>query len=99
MTGLQKLLPMEEMRAVGWLKPDDTPLDIFKTPAQGAATGVWATTALALKGHDGLYLEDCRQGLPADPTNPWRGSRRKSLMRMLAEDLWAASEALVTSIG
>ena len=30
MTGLQKSLPLEEIRALGWLKPDATPLDIFK---------------------------------------------------------------------
>ena len=69
MTGLQKFLPLEEMRALGWLKADDAPLDIFKSPAQGASTSVWAATAPALKGHGGLYLEDCQQGLPALPTN------------------------------
>ena len=30
MTGLQKHLVLEEMRALGWLKADDTPLDMFK---------------------------------------------------------------------
>jgi NAD(P)-dependent dehydrogenase (short-subunit alcohol dehydrogenase family) len=69
MTGLQKFLPIEEKRALGWLKADDTPLDIFKTPEQGAATSVWAATAPELQGHGGLYLEDCRQGLPAEPAN------------------------------
>jgi NAD(P)-dependent dehydrogenase (short-subunit alcohol dehydrogenase family) len=67
MTGLQKFLPIEEMRAMGWLKADDTPLDIFKTPPQGASTSVWAATAPQLKGHGGLYLEDCKQGLPTIP--------------------------------
>ena len=69
MTGLQKFLPPEEMRALSWLKADDTPLDIFKSPAQGASTSVWAATALALKGKDGMYLEDCRQGVLAEPSN------------------------------
>ncbi len=31
MTGLQKFLPLEEMRALGWLKPDDTAAGIWKT--------------------------------------------------------------------
>ena len=30
MTGLQKHLDPEEMRALGWLKADDTPLDMFR---------------------------------------------------------------------
>jgi NAD(P)-dependent dehydrogenase (short-subunit alcohol dehydrogenase family) len=69
MTGLQKFLPIEEQRALGWLKEDDTPLDLFKTPEQGAATSVWAATAPEIEGHGGLYLEDCAQGVPQPPTN------------------------------
>ena len=64
MTGLQKFLPKEEMAAMGWLKPDGTPLDLFKTPAQGAATSVWAATAPEMAGCGGLYLEDCGIGVP-----------------------------------
>ncbi len=96
MTGLQKFLPLEEMRALGWLKADDTPLDIFKNPAQGASTSVWAATAPALKGHGGLYLEDCNQGLPAEPTNRVSGYSPHIMDADAALKLWAVSEALLT---
>ena len=97
MTGLQKFLPLEEMRALGWLKADDTPLDIFKTPAQGAATSVWAATAPALKGHGGMYLEDCRQGLPADPSNRASGYSPHIMDEAAALRLWQVSETLLAN--
>jgi NAD(P)-dependent dehydrogenase (short-subunit alcohol dehydrogenase family) len=95
MTGLQKFLPLEEMRALGWLKADDTPLDIFKTPQQGAATSVWAATAPELNGRGGLYLEDCRQGLPAEPTNRVSGHSPHIMDVDSAQRLWGVSEALL----
>ncbi len=95
MTGLQKFLPEEEMRALGWLKADGTPLDIFKSPEQGASTSVWAATAPALKGHGGLYLEDCKQGLPADPSNRASGFSPHIADPAQAERLWQVSEALL----
>ena len=97
MTGLQKFLPMEEMRALGWLKADDTPLDIFKSTEQGAATSVWAATAAALKGHGGLYLEDCNQGLPAEPTNRVSGFSAHIADQAGALRLWEVSEHMLVS--
>lgn len=96
MTGLQKFLPLEEMRALGWLKPDDTPLDIFKTPSQGASTSLWAATAPELQGHGGHYLEDCNPGVPAEPTNRVSGYSPHIMDTQAAERLWALSEALVS---
>lgn len=95
MTGLQKFLPLEEMRAMGWLKADDTPLDIFKNPEQGASTSVWAATAPALKGHGGLYLEDCRQGVLAEPGNRISGYAPHVADEATANKLWDVSQALV----
>ena len=95
MTGLQKFLPLEEMRALGWLKADDTPLDIFKSTEQGAATSVWAATAPALKGLGGLYLEDCNQGLPAEPTNRVSGFSAHIADPAAALRLWEVSEQLL----
>ncbi len=95
MTGLQKFLPMEEMRALGWLKADDTPLDIFKSPAQGASTSVWPATASALKGLGGRYLEDCQQGVPAEPTNRVSGYSPHIMDAGAAQRLWGVSEALL----
>ncbi len=97
MTGLQKFLPLEEMRAMGWLKADDTPLDIFKTPAQGASTSVWAATGLELRGHGGLYLEDCRQALPAVPGNRASGYAPHIADPDAANRLWAVSEQMLAA--
>ena len=95
MTGLQKFLPTQEMRALGWLKADDTPLDIFKSPAQGASTSVWAATSSLLKGHGGLYLEDCRQGVPAAPGDRVSGFAPHIADAAAAQRLWDVSEALL----
>ena len=95
MTGLQKYLPHEEMAALGWLKPDGQPLDIFKSPAQGAATSVWAATAPALAGRGGLYLEDCGIGLPQPASNRVSGFSAHVADPEGAQRLWAVSEALL----
>jgi NAD(P)-dependent dehydrogenase (short-subunit alcohol dehydrogenase family) len=95
MTGLQKYLPIDEMRALGWLKADDTPLDIFKTPEQGAATSVWAATAPQLQGHGGLYLEDCNQGVPAEASNRVSGYSAHIMDPDAAQRLWSVSTAMV----
>lgn len=98
MTGLQKFLPREEMQALGWFKEDGTVLDIFKNPAQGAATSVWAATAPALKGHGGLYLEDCHQGVPAEPTNRVSGFSPHIADAAQALKLWDVSEKLLAQV-
>ena len=95
MTGLQKFLPTEEMRALGWLKADDTPLDIFKTPQQGAPTSIWAATALRLLGNSGLYLEDCQQSVLVEPGNRVSGYSAHIADAVAAERLWAMSETMV----
>ncbi len=95
MTGLQKFLPIEEQRALGWLKSDGTPLDLFKSPAQGASTSVWAATAPALKGRGGLYLEDCQQGHPAEPSNRVSGFSAHIANPSNALRLWDVSKAMV----
>ncbi len=42
----------------------------FKTPAQGAATGLWAATSPLLDGRGGLYLEDCDIARVSAPDTP-----------------------------
>ncbi len=91
MTGLQKYLPQEEMAALGWLKPDGQPLDIFKSPAQGAATSVWAATAPELAGRGGLYLEDCGIGLPQPASNRVSGFSPHVADPAGAQRLWTVS--------
>ncbi len=96
MTGLQKFLPVEEMKARGWLNPDGSVLDRFKTTEQGASTSVWAATALELKGHGGLYLEDCRQGVPSAPDDRASGYFPHIMDREAARRLWMVSDNLVS---
>ncbi len=98
MTGLQKHLPLEEMRALGWLKADDTPLDVFKTPPQGASTSVWAATAPELTGHGGLYLEDCRQSAPAEPSQRASGYSPHIVDTEAANRLWAVSDEMLATV-
>ena len=97
MTGLQKHLAHDEMAALGWFKPDGTPLDLFKTPAQGAATSVWAATSPTLAGRGGLYLEDCGIGQPAPPSNRVNGFSPHVADPDGALRLWAVSRALLVS--
>jgi NAD(P)-dependent dehydrogenase (short-subunit alcohol dehydrogenase family) len=40
----------------------------WKSPAQGAATSVWAAVARELEGRGGRYLDDCQIAQPADPS-------------------------------
>ena len=67
-------------------------------PAQGAATSVWAATAPALEGQGGLYLEDCQQGLPAEPGNRTSGHAPHIMDKAVAEQLWRVSEVLLASV-
>ena len=83
------------MRALGWLKPDDTPLDIFKTPPQGASTSVWAATAAELHGLGGMYLEDCAQGVPAVPGQRVGGYAPHIMDGEAAQRLWKVSEDML----
>ncbi|MGC0419009.1 oxidoreductase [Embleya sp. AB8] len=65
LTPLQRHIPREEQVAQGWLTADGRPAPGFKTPAQGAATTVWAATAPVLDAHGGAYLQDCDIAEPA----------------------------------
>ncbi|MEN9539281.1 MAG: hypothetical protein RLZZ126_1516 [Pseudomonadota bacterium] len=95
MTGLQKHLQVDEMRAMGWLKPDDTPLDVFKNTQQGAATSVWAATAPGLRGDGGHYLEDCHIGQPAEPGNRSSGYSPHIADVAAALRLWDVSAGML----
>ena len=78
MTDLQRFMPEEEKRAMGWIDENGKLNERFKTPSQGAATSVWCATNAALDGMGGVYCEDCdiAQALPADDKSftgvrPW----------------------------
>ncbi|GIK02036.1 hypothetical protein Aspvir_006079 [Aspergillus viridinutans] len=64
MTGLLQYFSDEEVKGLG----DDPYLaKAFKSPAQGAATTVWAATAKVFEGQGGKYLEDCQIAKPQPP--------------------------------
>jgi NAD(P)-dependent dehydrogenase (short-subunit alcohol dehydrogenase family) len=91
MTPLQRYLPIEEQRALGWLDENDQPREGFKTTEQGAATSVWAAVGDELDGVGGLYLEDCAQAVPWSKEAPWVGVMPHALDPEAAERLWALS--------
>lgn len=91
MTPLQRHLPIEEQRALGWLDENDQPREGFKTTEQGAATSVWAAVGDELEGIGGLYLEDCAQAVPWSKEAPWVGVMPHALDPEAAERLWALS--------
>lgn len=95
MTGLQKFLPAEEVRAMGWVGDDGTVNELFKTVEQGAATTVWAAVGDELTGRTGLYLENCQQAEPWQATMPMMGVKNYALDPTNADLLWALSSELI----
>ncbi|CAH0223656.1 Fatty acyl-CoA reductase [Arthrobacter sp. Bi26] len=94
MTELQRHLPREEMIAAGWMDEHGTLDPRFKTPAQGAATSVWAATAPALEGMGGVYCEDCdiaEATVPGSPEARIRGVDAHAVDREAAARLWQVS--------
>jgi NAD(P)-dependent dehydrogenase (short-subunit alcohol dehydrogenase family) len=91
MTPLQRHLPLEEQKALGWIDDEGKVRDGFKTPAQGASTSVWAAVGDELEGVGGLYLEDLAQAVPWSKDHPWAGVMPHALDPEAAERLWALS--------
>ncbi|WKU42975.1 SDR family NAD(P)-dependent oxidoreductase [Streptomyces sp. VNUA116] len=59
-TGLQREMTLHEQMERGWVDAHGNVIGAgFKTPSQGAATGLWAATSPLLHDRGGLYLEDC----------------------------------------
>lgn len=90
-TPLQRHLPIEEQKALGWIDDEGKPRAGFKTPQQGASTSVWAAVGDELEGVGGLYLEDLAQAMPWTRDNPWAGVMPHALDPEAAERLWALS--------
>ncbi|MGZ4662299.1 MAG: SDR family NAD(P)-dependent oxidoreductase [Arthrobacter sp.] len=94
MTELQRHLPREEMVAAGWMDAEGNVRAGFKTPAQGAATSVWAATSPALEGKGGVYCEDCDIAEPTDKDSPlarYSGVDDHAVDQADAARLWALS--------
>ncbi|WP_321782251.1 SDR family NAD(P)-dependent oxidoreductase [Burkholderia pyrrocinia] len=93
-TPLQRHLTREEMMAQGWVDEHGVPIDpTFKTPAQGAATQVWAATSPRLAGIGGVYCEDCDVAA-VTRGNEEAGVRPHAIDPEDAERLWRWSAAL-----
>jgi len=91
MTPLQRHLPIEEQKAMGWIDDDGKVRDGFKTPQQGASTSVWAAVGAELDDAGGLYLEDLAEAVPWSPERPWSGVMPHALDPEAADRLWALS--------
>lgn len=97
MTELQRHLPREEMIASGWMDEQGNVDARFKSPAQGAATSVWAATSPALEGMGGVYCEDCDIAEPTVSGSPEariRGVDAHAVDQDDAARLWALSAGL-----
>ncbi|NQE65077.1 SDR family NAD(P)-dependent oxidoreductase [Caulobacter sp. RHG1] len=88
MTPLQRHLPIEEQKALGWIDDDGNVRDGFKTTEQGASTSVWAAVGNELEGVGGLYLEDCNQAVPWTKEHSWVGVMPHALDPEAADRLW-----------
>ncbi|WP_405759310.1 SDR family NAD(P)-dependent oxidoreductase [Streptomyces sp. NBC_01420] len=70
-TGLQRELTHREQVDLGWVDEQGAVIgEGFKSPSQGAATGLWAATSPLLAGRGGLYLEDCEVARVTDEAEP-----------------------------
>lgn len=95
MTDLQRYMPEEEKRAMGWIDADGNVDPRFKTPSQGAATSVWCATNAQLEGKGGVYCEDCDIAVAvAADDKGFTGVRPWAIDPVLADRLWALSERM-----
>ncbi|MFJ4953170.1 oxidoreductase [Streptomyces sp. NPDC088760] len=93
-TGLQREMTLHEQIERGWVDEDGRVVGAgFKTPSQGAATGLWAATSPLLDGRGGLYLEDCDVARISEPGRPMDdgGVRAYAVDPGAAARLWELS--------
>lgn len=94
MTDLQRHMPREELLERGWIDEDGNPNPLFKTPAEGASTGLWAATAPELESRGGVYCEDCsvKGVVPPDHGDARTGGVKEWAIDVpSAERLWELS--------
>lgn len=96
LTDLQRHMPREELIARHWMDEEGTPNPLFKTPQEGAATGLWAATAPELLDRGGVYCEDCsiKGVVPPDHADLTTGGVKEWAIDVdAAERLFAVSVA------
>jgi NAD(P)-dependent dehydrogenase (short-subunit alcohol dehydrogenase family) len=95
LTPLQRHLTQDEMRERGWIDEQGRPVGAgFKSPAQGAATQVWAATSPRLAGLGGVYCEDCDIAAVNDDPAATSGVRPHAIDPDQARRLWDLSARL-----
>ncbi len=95
MTDLQRFMPEQEKRAMGWIDEHGNVNERFKTPSQGAATSVWCATNAQLDGKGGVYCEDCDIAKLVPPDHKdFDGVRPWAIDPVLADKLWELSESM-----
>ncbi|MEX2981049.1 SDR family NAD(P)-dependent oxidoreductase [Streptomyces sp. C36] len=95
-TGLQREMTFQEQIERGWVDAHGNVIGAdFKTPSQGAATGLWAATSPLLDDRGGLYLEDCDIARVSAPDAPMDdgGVREYAIDPDAAARLWDLSIA------
>ena len=95
-TGLQKYIPLDEQRAMGWVDDEGRTNDRFKTPSQGASTSVWAAVGPELAGVGGLYLEDCHEAPEWNAATPFSGRMAYAVDPERADALFDVSLELLS---
>ncbi len=95
MTDLQRFMPEDEQRAMGWIDEHGNVNERFKTTSQGAATSVWCAANTQLNGKGGVYCEDCDIAVAVSADDKgFSGVRPWAIDRTLADKLWALSERM-----
>ncbi|MER7779977.1 SDR family NAD(P)-dependent oxidoreductase [Streptomyces sp. NPDC096191] len=95
-TGLQREMTLQAQIDRGWVDEHGNVIGAdFKTPSQGAATGLWAATSPLLDARGGLYLEDCEVARVSAPDTPMDdgGVRAYAINPDEAARLWDLSLA------
>lgn len=96
MTDLQRHMPREELLKRQWIDADGNVNPLFKTPAEGAATDLWAATAPEIAPRGGVYCEDSSiKGIvpPEHADASTGGVKQWAIEADLAERLWDISVA------
>lgn len=96
MTDLQRHMPHEELLKRQWVDAEGNTNPMFKTAAEGAATGLWAATATELLTRGGAYCEDSsiKGVVPPDHTDLTTGGVKEWAIDTDAADrLWDVSVA------
>lgn len=97
-TELQRDMTAAEQIERGWVDADGNVIGPgFKSPSQGAATGLWAATSPTLDEIGGMYCEDCDVAPLAAPGSSMDdgGVREYAVDKESAERLWQVSAETV----